>query len=261
MGYESDSTFCSCNLRIQNSLFESMVFEGECTRHLGRSSAHQQLIEHARFSFPEPEFTEPPQLVDQEWSILKLESDDGSKDISQQFEPTPGHQTLQHLNFDSPPASDEPRDNSRDKSPVERVYQDLSANEQWNSETTLLISREGTRKNRRNFECTFLNRVRKSDEQTRYLIGLFDQTNGRVPKEVRRRAEEQTGLTWIQIYKWIFDRKTRKKEFTVNRLLEYPVPIFRVTRNGKDITGKRPIFKLERAARATMRLSGKPGNQ
>lgn len=105
-----------------------------------------------------------------------------------------------------------------------------------------------------------MNRVRKSAEQTRYLIGLFDKTNGRVPLEIRRKAELVTGLKWIQIYKWIFDRKARQKEFDVYRLLDYPVPIFRVTNKyGKDITGKRPIFKVERVARAARRLSGKPG--
>jgi hypothetical protein len=143
---------------------------------------------------------------------------------------------------------------------IESHHEASSSVEPFHCVTTLIISREGRRNMTRNNESTYMNRVRKSAEQTRFLIGLFDKTNGRVPKEIRRKAELATGLTWIQIYKWIFDRKSRQKEFDVYRLLDYPVPIFRVTNKyGKDITGKRPIFKVERVATAARRVSGKPG--
>lgn len=90
-------------------------------------------------------------------------------------------------------------------------------------------------------------------------MSVFDQYHGRVPKDLRKQAEQATGLTWLQIYKWIFDRKQRKKEYSVYRLLNYPVPIFRVTdKHGRDLTEKRPIFTVERHARPAMRASGKP---
>ena len=69
-----------------------------------------------------------------------------------------------------------------------------------------------------------------------------------MPTAVRRRAEQLTGLTWLQIYKWMFDRKQRLKEAELERLLDYKLPIFRLTKNGKDITPKmRRIFGTERA--------------
>jgi len=126
-------------------------------------------------------------------------------------------------------------------------------------EHSLLISRFRRQQAKQNNELTFLNRVRKSDEQVRFLINLFDATGGRVPKEIRQRAERETGLQWIQIYKWIFDRKQRRMQHDVLRLLEYPVPIFRVTNKyGKDITVNKPIFKIERVNTASKRASGKP---
>lgn len=126
------------------------------------------------------------------------------------------------------------------------------------AEHSLLISRFRRQQAKQNNELTFLNRVRKSDEQVRFLINLFDATGGRVPKEIRQRAERETGLQWIQIYKWIFDRKQRRMQHDVFRLLEYPVPIFRVTNKyGKDITTHRPIFKIERVKMASKRASGK----
>ena len=126
-------------------------------------------------------------------------------------------------------------------------------------EHSLLISRFRRQQAKQNNELTFLNRVRKSDEQVRFLINLFDATGGRVPKEIRQRAERETGLQWIQIYKWIFDRKQRRMQHDVFRLLEYPVPIFRVTNKyGKDITSHRPIFKIERVKTTSKRAFGKP---
>lgn len=57
------------------------------------------------------------------------------------------------------------------------------------AEHSLLISRERRQQARKNNEMTFLNRVRKSDEQVRFLLNLFDATGGRIPKEIRQRAE------------------------------------------------------------------------
>ena len=84
-----------------------------------------------------------------------------------------------------------------------------------------------------------------------------------MPAAARRRAEQLTGLSWLQIYKWMFDRKQRMKEAELERLLDYKLPIFRVlTRDGKDITPKmRPIFKTERVKRTVLRASGQPSTQ
>lgn len=53
-------------------------------------------------------------------------------------------------------------------------------------------------------------RVRKTDEQVKILADLFEQHHGRVTRELRKKAERKTGLLWIQIYKWVFDKKARK---------------------------------------------------
>lgn len=54
-----------------------------------------------------------------------------------------------------------------------------------------------------------LNRVRKTDEQVNILMKLFELHNGKVTRKLRKEAEKRTGLAWIQIYKWIFDKKAR----------------------------------------------------
>jgi len=141
------------------------------------------------------------------------------------------------------------------------VIEAIPAPELWNYDKTLHLSREGTRLTRRNNESTLNNRIRKTIEQQRFLINMFDATNGRIPKDIRAIAERETGLQWIQIYKWMFDRRQRKKQFNVYRLLEYPVPIFRViNKYGKDVTERRPIFKVEkvgRRSRVPVRAPGK----
>lgn len=173
------------------------------------------------------------------------------------------HQNLPALNFEERCANEKQAEIITLTRPEASELVDATLNiEPFHCETTLTISREGWRQSRRNNESTFMNRVRKTEEQTRYLIAMFDSTKGRIPKSLRDRAERATGLSWIQIYKWIFDRRQREKDFNVYRLLNYPVPIFRVTnRHGKDITVRRPVFKVERPARTAMRASGKPGTR
>jgi hypothetical protein len=46
---------------------------------------------------------------------------------------------------------------------------------------------------------------------------IFSEHKGKITKEVRRAAEERTGLSWRSIYKWLFDEKSKipKSKFCV----------------------------------------------
>lgn len=97
---------------------------------------------------------------------------------------------------------------------------------------------------RRNNDFTQPYRTRKTVEQQRYLIWLYDSNpSGRFSREVRQRAREATGLTWLQIYKWMFDRRQRKKIDAEYLLINYNLPIFVVERRNKVISKKMRIFK------------------
>jgi len=75
-----------------------------------------------------------------------------------------------------------------------------------------MISREGLRRQKKTSACTKNNtyRQRKSDEQVQILSKLYAEHNGKLNRKVRKEAIAQTGLAWIQIYKWFFDRQLKK---------------------------------------------------
>jgi hypothetical protein len=72
-------------------------------------------------------------------------------------------------------------------------------------------------------------RTRKSKNQLQYLVKLLKKTKGKVNKELQQRAEKETGLKWLQIYKWMFDRTKRASDEAVYKALGIHPPIFRVT--------------------------------
>ena len=58
-----------------------------------------------------------------------------------------------------------------------------------------------------------------------------------------------TGLSWIQIYKWLFDRQMKdaaKNAYTT----QLPMQIFRVIgQDGREIGTPAPIFAVEKVSR------------
>ena len=72
------------------------------------------------------------------------------------------------------------------------------------------ISRAGLRKMRTTHSSAYGKnssyRQRKSDEQVKILTDLYQKHKGKLNRKVRKEAMAQTGLAWIQIYKWFFDR-------------------------------------------------------
>lgn len=85
-------------------------------------------------------------------------------------------------------------------------------NEQSESKS-IKISREGMRKQNKTGACTIASssyRQRKSDEQVKILSELYAKHNGKLSRKVRKEAMAKTGLAWIQIYKWFFDRQLKK---------------------------------------------------
>ena len=81
----------------------------------------------------------------------------------------------------------------------------------WNDEGTNyqpLISREGMRKYR-SYRDAAADRLRKNNNQVSYLTRLYVETGGKVDRKLRKRAIKATGLSWIQIYKWLFDKKLK----------------------------------------------------
>ena len=72
----------------------------------------------------------------------------------------------------------------------------------------------------------------------------------------RRHFVEKTGLKWIKIYKWFFDKKVKQKcspELNCSGCWKIPQKIFRVIgKDGIEIEDKpRPIFKVEKIVRNT----------
>ena len=76
-------------------------------------------------------------------------------------------------------------------------------------------------------------------------------------KRARLRLEATTGLTWIKIYKWFFDKKGKamcRPEVKCRGCAEQPRKIFRIFRvKDGDICEIKekplPVFKIERIAR------------
>ena len=215
LGYEQESTFCSCKQQFLDEFSDP----SPCARHsfasmnpvqypqlfgdqpdirtsFGELSSYSNQ-EHFPLESPlSPSFIDPDVVIRK--SEFNFSSDDAfiqengvsdmanepnliNLDIDEQVQDTrPGPFTVNVLNMDEsrPPTND-------------------CTVEPWNSEQTLLISREGTRRTRRNNESTYFNRTKKSNEQQQYLLNAFDSFEGRVPRELRRKAERATGLSWL----------------------------------------------------------------
>ena len=106
-----------------------------------------------------------------------------------------------------------------DTSPLEMSQTVTEQFEQTNvlfDQKPLLISREGLRKARNNHRD---DRLKKNVDQVTYLNTMFRMTGGKLDRKQRKRAMKATGLSWLQIYKWIFDKKARMNAASLN---EYP---------------------------------------
>ena len=109
-------------------------------------------------------------------------------------------------------------------------------------------------------------RLRKSEKQVKILTELLKEYNGEINVEFRKKAQQKTGLQWIKIYKWVFDKKARDRMSKTFTPLNDEIPIFRIiNKHGRDITKPpRPIpgitkpkviFKVERAPHLVLRNS------
>jgi len=115
-----------------------------------------------------------------------------------------------------------------------------------------LFSRQSLRKMHRHSRGGYQeNRVRKSHEQVAYLRRLYAETGGKFDRNQRKRAMRATGLSWIQIYKWLFDRQM-KDAANYAFVSSHPAQIFKVVgRNGQEIGARTPIFRIERVSRSS----------
>jgi len=50
---------------------------------------------------------------------------------------------------------------------------------------------------------------RKTATQIRILTAIFSSDSVEVTNELRKESCKKTGLKWVQIYKWLFDRRTK----------------------------------------------------
>ena len=113
------------------------------------------------------------------------------------------------------------------------------------------ISRAGLRKMRPHYSA-YANknssyRQRKSDDQVKILTDLYQKHKGKLNRKVRKEAMAQTGLAWIQIYKWFFDRQLKKSAIEKACCTQYPGQIFRVIgKDGREIGKPSPIFLVEK---------------
>lgn len=70
----------------------------------------------------------------------------------------------------------------------------------------------------------------KSAAQKLYLRKVFFDVNRPITKQLRKCCRERTGLTWPQIYKWLFDRRL-------------------IMKRKLDICAKNPLFKVTKVQR------------
>ena len=75
-----------------------------------------------------------------------------------------------------------------------------------------LISRTTMRKQHSDSTYRDSNRLRKNKHQVSFLNHLYRETGGYVDRKWRRRAIKATGLSWIQIYKWLFDKQLKETQ-------------------------------------------------
>lgn len=96
-------------------------------------------------------------------------------------------------------------------------------------------------------------RVRKNREQVAYLKKVFEETGGVLNRAQRKKAMRVTGLCWIQIYKWLFDKKLKQARKISMENSCLPQQIFRVIGpDGREIGKPQPIFKIEKVQRNSM---------
>ena len=92
------------------------------------------------------------------------------------------------------------------------------------------------------------NRRKKDEDQIRYLQRLFIKTGGVCDRRYRKEAMKATGLTWLQIYKWFFDKQSRinaaKRECTC--YTQSTANIFLVTRNGEEVGKMLDVFSVQK---------------
>jgi len=115
--------------------------------------------------------------------------------------------------------------------------------------SSIKLSREGMRKFKKTTSCIMTSsyRQRKSDDQVKILAGLYQKHNGKLNRKVRKEAMAKTGLLWIQIYKWFFDRQLKKNAMEKACCTQYPAQIFRVIgKDGQEIGKPQPIFLVEK---------------
>ena len=118
------------------------------------------------------------------------------------------------------------------------------------TETSVKISREGLRRNKRSSATANSSRHKKSDHQVKILSDVYRKTKGQLDLKARNEIMAKTGLEWIQIYKWFFDRVNRKSQAKNRCCEEQPTQIFRVIgKDGREIGGPAPLFKIEKIAR------------
>ena len=119
------------------------------------------------------------------------------------------------------------------------------------TETSVKISREGMRRKRKTSALVSDSyRQRKTDDQVKILADLYRKHKGRLDLNARKEAMAKTGLAWIQIYKWFFDREHRRKPVKLPCCCEGPSQIFRVIgKDGREIGGPTPIFKVDKVTK------------
>ena len=97
-------------------------------------------------------------------------------------------------------------------------------------------------------------RQHKTKEQLIILKKIHEKYNGKMGTKAKREAVEKTGLEWIKIYKWFFDKKAKRvcpPEWNCRGCNRFGGNIFKVVRkNGSEIVDKPvPIFTLVKYTR------------
>lgn len=223
---DGDDFICSHELKEENSADVTISIYTEIDhflldRSVGSEKArHQHLSSSFNSNFGSKEMVSPPVSV-------AISEQSSMRDATSEF----GGPEMTEVNT-------EIMDASRVPNPMDESTYRLP-----------IISREGLRRAGRRAP----DRIRKSNYQVEYLKRLYAKHGIKVDRKVRNRAIKETSLSWIQIYKWLFDKhmkETAKLSMSYN---QYPLQIFRVIGpNGQEIGKPTPIFKIEKVARPGM---------
>ena len=127
---------------------------------------------------------------------------------------------------------------------------ELHSQSENSSDARTTITREGKRKMKRKGDKNPM-RMHKTKNQLVILKQIHTKYRGKMGSKAKAEAVAMTGLQWIKIYKWFFDKQAKRvcpPEWNCRGCRNFAGHIFKVVRkDGSEILDKPiPVFKVEK---------------